>query len=561
MTPRKSEKDKAEAKRLRDKKAGENFIPRAEARHKADNGTPLYNYTKSIYTKSAEKTTITCKIHGDFLQSPNSHLSGHGCPKCRDDANKANQTMSHEEFVTRCNEKHPNLIDYSKTEYINSKTPIIFICNACRNEYIRDPCHMLGEGRGHGCSTCNGGIRDTLDSFIEKANKTHQNKFNYDLVVYKDSLTKVKIKCKDNHIFEQTPAHHICGNGCPICAGKHRTFEDFKELSKEKYPEIPFDFGTSLFKNMTTPIDIICPRKHTFTIPPSRHLLDDSKGGCIECANISTGSSNSYSQEQWIDLAKSKHHDLWLYDKVVYVNSQTEVIIGCKEHGYFIQIPAIHLGGSGCRKCGNERCAKSKMITEEGFIDRIEQCKEVHNNKYNYNRIYRDDGYLRIEMICDKHGIFDQRLEHHIKGHGCYKCVVNYSKKQIEWLEYRQIRDGFIQHACNIGEYQIPETCMHADGFRKETNTIYEFQGDFWHGNPKIFIQTDINPKTNNTYGMLFERTKSKIKMLISNDYTVIEVWENDWDRGKKAVNNIQNLWRSARRWLKPVANCGAGKE
>ena len=548
MTPRKSEKEKADAKLLRAKKAGEDFIPRAKALHKEEDGTPLYDYSKSVYTKSAEKTTIICKIqtHGDFLQSPNSHLSGHGCPKCRDDANKAEQTMTHEEYIRRCEERYPNLLDFSKTKYVKWKEDTTFVCKLCNTEYIRNAGAMLGKG-SHGCPKCIGGIRDTLESFIEKANNRHNNLFFYDLVVYINALTKIKIKCKDNHIFEQTPNHHIGGNGCPICVGKHRTFEDFKELSKERYPEIPFDFSTSLFINMTTPIDIICPRKHIFTIPPNQHLRDGSKGGCIKCANITTGESNTYSQEKWVDLAKSKHNDLYLYDKVVYVNSQTEVIIGCKKHGDFQILPVVHLTGGGCTKCGIERSRESKLLTEKDFNDKIEHCKKVHNNKYKYNGIYRDDGYLRIEMICDKHGIFNQRLEHHIKGHGCYKCVVNYSKQQIEWLQYRQIRDGFIQHACNIGEYQIPETFMHADGFREETNTIYEYQGDFWHGNPKIFRQTDVNPKTNTTYGILFERTKNKIKMLLSKGYNVIEVWESEWDRGKKAIVNIQNLWRSAR--------------
>ena len=270
MTPRKSEKEKADAKLLRAKKAGEDFIPRAKALHKEEDGTPLYDYSKSVYTKSAEKTTITCKIqtHGDFLQSPNSHLSGHGCPKCRDDANKTQQTMTHEEYIRRCEERYPNLIDFSKTKYVKWKEDATFVCKLCNTEYIRNAGAMLGKG-SHGCPKCIGGIRDTLESFIEKANNTHNNLFFYDLVVYINALTKVKIKCKDNHIFEQTPNHHIGGNGCPICVGKHRTFEDFKELSKERYPEIPFDFSTSLFINMTTPIDIICPRKHIYCYEPS----------------------------------------------------------------------------------------------------------------------------------------------------------------------------------------------------------------------------------------------------------------------------------------------------
>lgn len=387
-------------------------------------------------------------------------------------------------------------------------------------------------------------IKKNGELFIKKANIVHKNSFCYDLVEYVNSSEKVKIKCKNNHIFEQTPSHHVSGNGCPKCVGKHRTFEEFKELSKNQHPEVLFDFSESLFVNMSTPIDIICPRKHTFSIPPDRHLKGN--GGCILCRSIRNGELMKYSQEEWIKLAELKHPNLYTYKKVVYIDSQTPVIICCIEHGDFLQLPVTHLSGRGCPKCGINSSAQAKILTEEDFIDRKEYCNKIHNNKYKYGNIYRRNNYLYIEVICEIHDIFHQRLDHHMNGHGCCKCVAKYSKQQIEWLEYCQIRDGFIQHARNNGEYQIPETLMYADGFRIETNTIYEYQGDFWHGNPKIFSQTDVNPKTNTTYGSLFEKTKNKIEMLISKGYNVIEVWESDWERGKNAIINIQKRWRIA---------------
>ena len=47
----------------------------------------------------------------------------------------------------------------------------------------------------------------------------------------------------------------------------------------------------------------------------------------------------------------------------------------------------------------------------------------------------------------------------------------------------------YIQHAINDKEYLIEGTRYHADGFCKDTNTIYEFHGDYWHGNPKLTNQ------------------------------------------------------------------------
>ena len=56
----------------------ESFITAAQIVH----GT-RYGYGNSVYTRSFEKVLITCKIHGDFLQSPNGHLAGKGCNSCK----------------------------------------------------------------------------------------------------------------------------------------------------------------------------------------------------------------------------------------------------------------------------------------------------------------------------------------------------------------------------------------------------------------------------------------------------------------------------------------------
>ena len=34
-------------------------------------------------TSNRQKSEIICEKHGSFLQSPNKHLSGNGCPKCK----------------------------------------------------------------------------------------------------------------------------------------------------------------------------------------------------------------------------------------------------------------------------------------------------------------------------------------------------------------------------------------------------------------------------------------------------------------------------------------------
>ena len=41
-----------------------------------------YDYSKVVYQGGRVKVVIVCKVHGDFMQEPRSHISGSGCPDC-----------------------------------------------------------------------------------------------------------------------------------------------------------------------------------------------------------------------------------------------------------------------------------------------------------------------------------------------------------------------------------------------------------------------------------------------------------------------------------------------
>ena len=56
--------------------------------------------------------------------------------------------------------------------------------------------------------------------------------------------------------------------------------------------------------------------------------------------------------EQFILEAKEKHGDTYDYSNVEYVNNLKEVVIICKEHGEFLQLPKTHKRGNGCIDCG-----------------------------------------------------------------------------------------------------------------------------------------------------------------------------------------------------------------
>ena len=53
------------------------FISKAKQIH-----NNFYDYRNVNYIKSSLKVKIICPIHGEFEQTPNKHLNGHGCPEC-----------------------------------------------------------------------------------------------------------------------------------------------------------------------------------------------------------------------------------------------------------------------------------------------------------------------------------------------------------------------------------------------------------------------------------------------------------------------------------------------
>jgi len=89
----------------------------------------------------------------------------------------------------------------------------------------------------------------------------------------------------------------------------------------------------------------------------------------------------------------------------------------------------------------------------------------------------------------------------------------------------------FIQHAENIGEKEIilNKKKIKFDGYCEDTNTVFEFHGDFWHGNPNKFNRTDINPFNKKSYGKLYDDTIKREEIIKSEGYNLITIWESDY--------------------------------
>lgn len=173
-----------------------------------------YDYSQVVYIDTVTKVKITCKLHGDFYQTPNRHLKGVGCDYCRIRKTSSKNSNCAGKFIEKAKSIHGDKYDYSMSEYKSSKEKIAIICPECGVFFQQPNSHLSG----HGCPSCPVIANHTTKSdFIESAKAIHNNLYNYNLVKYVNRSTKVAITCKKHGVFYQSPKSHIKGCGCPNC--------------------------------------------------------------------------------------------------------------------------------------------------------------------------------------------------------------------------------------------------------------------------------------------------------------------------------------------------------
>ena len=74
---------------------------------------------------------------------------------------------------------------------------------------------------------------------------------------------------------------------------------------------------------------------------------------------------------------------------------------------------------------------------------------------------------------------------------------------------------------------------------------IYEFYGDFFHGNPDVHNKDDINPLLKETYGSLYNKTINKEKIILNSGYKLKTIWESEY----KKIINMKKFWEQ-KEWL-----------
>lgn len=441
-----------------------------------------------------------------------------------------------EAFIVRAKLKHGDRYEYPPQEFINMTTAINIICAKHKTSNSITPFAHLQNGGG--CNQCSiEGRRLTMAKFIEKAKKKHNNLYKYNPShIYLGAKYYLIANCSIHGDFEVQGGNHLNGHGCQKCGkenGRQKRLLSMEEVIKRVKEVHGEDYviPEQEYINSHTKFKAICKKHGEFSITPESIMYGY---GCQKCANEGNSERKMSNLTEFIKRAKEMHGDKYEYDTTqMYEGYKKKLKITCNKHGDFYQFPSPHIHGNGCREC---MFNKLSHLFRSNILEFIEKANKVHDNRYTYDNTQDYvNSYVKVKVICNEHGIFEITPVNHLSGSGCRICFHQISKPANEWLASieKQIGRQLQRNNSPDGEFRIPETRYSADGYDVITNTIYEFLGDFWHGNPNIYPPEFTSKNHKKNMGERYADTLRKKETCLKLGYNYVEVWESDFMTNK----------------------------
>lgn len=509
-----------------------------------------YHLVKDEHVNKGHKSTIPiwCTIHQEeFRMVINDHFdvrsNGNGCRKCSNRELWTTERVRKEGPIL-----HPDCSYHLvKDEHIThgDKSIIPVWCNT-HSEVCWPIINNHFSGHSKGCRKCSNRELWTAER-VRKEGPLLNPDYKYSQVTVehvtngKNSI--IPITCMTHNISFQTSIdnhfnHHT--RSCPECyCPIIWTREKVQREGPLLHPEFIYSIVTD--KDMADAGNSIIPvwcmiHNVLFLVNAKNHFYGNIKG-CRKCSNCELWTT----ERVWIEGPRL-HPEYGYYfvtDEHVKEGHMSIIPIWCTIHENLNHVRIHdHFSGNsrGCRKCSN-----CQLWTLERFLL---EANLIHENTCDYSEIKEEDivtSSSRVPIICKTClQKWHPRISDHIYGEtGCPPCNrKGYSKVAIEWLGYMAMKDNtHIQHAGNGGEYPIPGTLYHADGYSLALNKIYEYNGDYWHGNPAIYHPDEINEVRGETMGELFTKTKESLQKILELGYNLECIWGRDWRSMKKLHN------------------------
>lgn len=352
----------------------------------------------------------------------------------------------------------------------------------------------------------------THDEFIELLKNVNSN-----IVVlgrYNGSKTKILCSCNiDKYEWEALPLHLLKGHGCPKCAGKIKTQDEFiKELSI-KNPNIGV---LDNYINATTKIKCRCRKCNKILFMTPNALL--SGKGCYDCNMSAYVEKITKTHDQFILDLNNRNDSVKILGK--YRNAKTNILTECKKCGYIWNAnPDSLLHETKCPKC-----AKVAHKTHDEFLNEL---KSVNPNIVILgNYINSKSKVLCMCNICGfkwettPDALINQKT-------GCPKCNKSHGEKYIEkYLTSRKIY--YIPQKTFNGLTGIGNGKLSYDFYLPTYNLLIEFQG-MQHEKPIDFNGKGMESAKEN-FKKQQEHDKRKRKYAQEHNIDLLEIWYYEID-------------------------------
>lgn len=215
------------------------------------------------------------------------------------------------------------------------------------------------------------------------------------------------------------------------------------------------------------------------------------------------------------------------------ISSTVKLKMACPVHAHtWIVTPMKILQTEhGCPKCAqaNVGLAISKKLLSTSQlrhhleqhapslrIVRREECAQSDNQRYKF----------RVRCgFCNHTEVLSGSMIRRLTGcPSCQPSKLTGSRSKIcnNWLGEISILYGIRIKGHNSKEHvvTVDGKNLRVDGYHKGSNTVFEFLGDYWHGNPRSGFATQRAES--------YEKTIRRLVKL-SRAYNVIYVWETDY--------------------------------
>lgn len=387
-----------------------------------------YDYSKVNYINCNIEVDIICKEHGIFKQKPCYHSSGRGCGLCA-----KNKLYTLDEYKEKANKIHNNKFKYIDFIKFKNKRRILLEC-PIHGVFDQNITRHLN---GADCvKCCDNNKLYTKDLFIYKANLKHNNKYNYDKMIYAGINEKICIICEEHGEFWQKAHNHLCGQGCSTCGGSAKiTYNEFLRRAKLKHDDI-YNYDKSNIDFLTTKnkICIICKEHGEFWQTPESHM---SGSGCRKCGSYKAIKSMLFKisnfQQEIYDFCKSLDDSFIMSNKDVIKPYEIDIYsdklrIGVECHGMYFH------------SCGS--------------IDEIKKKKYKHFDKCNISLSKN----IKLIQIFEYEWINKCDIIKDIIRHNINKSIKIYARKceirEIDNKTYKSFINMFHLYGYKYSEYR-----------------------------------------------------------------------------------------------------------